>query len=120
MYGPYSTTSGPLMRTLTTSFARRAKTVGVASKKLLPINCPIVIKNSVPVPIMDFIKPVFKSLSDRSLLRKCLHGQTQNPNESVNSVIWARLPKIWFVGIRTVHLGVYDAVSTFNCGNVTK
>lgn len=77
-------------------------------------------KNSVPVPIMDFIKPVFKSLSDRSLLRKFLHGQTQNPNESVNSVIWARLPKIGFVGIKTLHLGVYDTVSTFNCGNVTK
>lgn len=61
-------------------------------------------KNSVPVHIMDFIKPVFKSLSDRSLLRKCLHGQTQIPNESVNSVMWARLPKIGFVGIKTLHL----------------
>lgn len=77
-------------------------------------------KNSVPVPIMEFIKPVFKSLADKELLNKCLHGKTQNPNESVNAVIWSRLPKTGFVGIKTLHFGVYDAVSTFNSGNVTK
>lgn len=77
-------------------------------------------KNSVPVCIMEFIKPIFRSLSDKELLKKCLHGKTQNPNESVNAVIWSRLPKTGFVGLKTLHLGVYDAVSSFNNGNVTK
>lgn len=77
-------------------------------------------KNSVPLPIMEFMKPVFESLSDMDLLKKCVHGKTQNPNESVNAVIWSPLPKTGFVGIRTLHLGVYDAVSAFNCGNISK
>ena len=68
---------------------------------------------------MEFIKPVFKSLSETELLKKCLHKQTQNPNESVNSVIWARLPKVGFVRIKILHFGVYEAVSTFNCGQIT-
>lgn len=77
-------------------------------------------KNSIPVAVMEFIKPVFKSLSNKELLRKCLHGKTQNPNESVNAVIWSRLLKTGFVGLKTLHFGVYDAVSVFNSGNVTK
>lgn len=77
-------------------------------------------RNSIPVAVMEFIKPVFKSLADPELLRKCLHGKTQNPNESVNHVIWSRLPKSGFVGIKTLHLGVYDAVSTFNIGQISR
>lgn len=77
-------------------------------------------QNSIPQPIMDFIKPVFQSLADVELLKKCTLEKTQNPNESVNSVIWSRLPKVGFVGIKTLHLGVYDAVASFNCGNTTK
>lgn len=76
--------------------------------------------NNIPTVIMEFIRPVFRSLSDTDLLKKCLHKKTQNPNESVNSVIWARLPKTGFVGIKTLHFGVYEAISTFNIGQVTK
>lgn len=77
-------------------------------------------KNSIPVSIMKFIKPVFESLSEGELLQKCLQKQTQNPNESVNSVIWARMPKSGFVGIKTLYFGAYQAVSTFNIGHITK
>lgn len=69
---------------------------------------------------MDVIKPIFRDLADTNLLKKCLHGRTQNPNECVNSVIWNRLPKTVFVGLSTLQLGLYDAVSTFNQGNITK
>lgn len=74
----------------------------------------------LPPAIMDEIKPIFRDLADISLLKKCLHGRTQNPNECVNHVIWNRLPKTVFVGINTLHFGVYDAVSSFNQGNITK
>lgn len=74
----------------------------------------------VPLPIMEVIKPVFRDLANPELLRKCLHGKTQNPNESVNSVIWTRVPKNVFVTIETLKFGVFDAVSCFNAGNVTK
>ncbi|GFV32518.1 hypothetical protein TNCV_1054991 [Trichonephila clavipes] len=35
------------------------------------------------------------------LIEKCLHGRTQNPNESFNKCIWERIPKTVFVGIET-------------------
>lgn len=75
-------------------------------------------KNSLPEAIIKAIKPVFQDLSNKTLLRKCLHGRTQNPNESLNNVIWTRLPKRIFVGRSTLEMGVYDAVITFNDGAV--
>ena len=74
----------------------------------------------LPSAVMENIKPIFKDLSEPDLLKNSLHGKTQNPNESVNSVIWARLPKTVFVTIKTLHLGTYDAISTFNKGNVVR
>lgn len=69
---------------------------------------------------MKFIKPLFESLSEGELLQKCLHKQTQNQNESDNSVILARMSKSGFVGIKTLCFGAYQAVSTFNIGHITK
>ena len=76
--------------------------------------------HSLPTAVMEAIKPVFKDLSDTQLLEKCLHGRTQNQNESVNNVIWTRIPKNVFVEINTLHFGVYDAIATYNKGNIVK
>ncbi|GFX46905.1 uncharacterized protein TNCV_4040491 [Trichonephila clavipes] len=54
------------------------------------------------------------------LRRKGLHGGTQNPNESVSNVIWFRVPKKIFVQIEVLSLGTYDAISSFNLGDVSK
>jgi hypothetical protein len=35
---------------------------------------------------MDEIEPVFRDLASEDLLKKCLHGRTQNTSESVNSL----------------------------------
>lgn len=43
--------------------------------------------------IMLEVKPIFPDLAHSSLLKKCLHGKNQNPNESVNNITWSRLPK---------------------------
>lgn len=77
-------------------------------------------KNSLPSAIMTEIKPIFRDLSDENLLKKCTHGNTQNVNESLNNVIWSRLPKKTFVGKDILELGVYDAIASFNLGLVTK
>ena len=45
-----------------------------------------------------------------------MHGRTQNQNESFNAMIWDRLPKIRFVSLQLLKLGVYDAVANFNVG----
>ncbi|GFY13308.1 uncharacterized protein TNCV_2335721 [Trichonephila clavipes] len=77
-------------------------------------------KNSLPVDVVEAMRPVFRDLANPELLKKCLHGGTQNPNESVNNVIWSRVPKKTFVQLEVLSLGTYDAVSSFNMGNVSK
>ena len=65
--------------------------------------------------VIKHIKPILVELSNDSLLQKCLHGKTQNQNESFNGTIWRRVPKHTYVGLRQFELGVYDAVS-LQCG----
>ncbi|GFT69180.1 uncharacterized protein TNCV_2253431 [Trichonephila clavipes] len=77
-------------------------------------------KNSLPVAVVEAMRPIFRDLSHPDLLKKCLHGKTQNPNESFHNVIWSRVPKATFVQIETLSLGVYDAVCSFIDGNVSK
>ena len=55
-------------------------------------------KPGLPSVVRDAIKLIFMGLSDDNLLKKYLHGQTQNNHESLNGVIWKRCPKDVFVG----------------------
>ena len=73
-----------------------------------------------PKVIMEEIKQIFKDLANPELLRKCLDGGTQNPSQSVNSVIWSRIPKSNFVLKSTLEFGVHEAIATFNNGNIVK
>lgn len=73
-------------------------------------------KHSLPSSVIDAIKPIYRDLTDEKLLKKCLHGQTQNLNESFNKCIWTRVPKTVFVTSPVLVIGVCDAVITFNEG----
>lgn len=77
-------------------------------------------KHSLAEPIMLAIKPVYRDLTKPELLRRCLHGKTQNPNESFNSCIWQRVKRTGFVGLKTLQLGTSDAVIAFNEGSIAK
>ncbi|GFW51858.1 uncharacterized protein TNCV_1187901 [Trichonephila clavipes] len=77
-------------------------------------------KHSLPESILLKVKKVFRDLTEKDLLKKCLHGRTQNPNESFNKCIWERIPKTVFVGIQTLKFGVMDAVICFNDGYVSR
>lgn len=70
--------------------------------------------------VMEEIKQIFRDLADPRLLVKCLHGQTQNPSESLNSVVWSRIPKTTLVMKGTLEFGVYEAIACFNKGNIIK
>lgn len=70
----------------------------------------------LPQSVLNIIKPVYMKLCSRELLEKCLHGKTQNANESFNGVIWQRIPKEVFVSLKTVKLGAYDATIQYNSG----
>eukprot|EP00794_Sanderia_malayensis_P002926 gene2926-3380_t len=72
---------------------------------------------NLPLAIREKLKPIFMDLSSDDLLKKCLHGQTQNENECLNSVIWKKCPKDVFVGRRVLELGVSCAVINFNNGS---
>lgn len=67
---------------------------------------------------MTLVKPIYRDLSHPDLLKKCLHGKTQNCNESFNNSVWTRCPKRVFVRLRTLELCAYDAVGSFNDGNI--
>lgn len=71
----------------------------------------------LPDHIIALIKPIYARLSNDDLLKKCLDGKTQNQNESLNGMIWNRLPKTVFVGADVLNFGAYDGVAHFNIGN---
>ncbi|GFX02233.1 uncharacterized protein TNCV_138091 [Trichonephila clavipes] len=73
-------------------------------------------KHSLPDAVLFKIKKNFRDLTAKELLLKCLHGRTQNPNESFNNCVWNRVPKKLFVSKRTLQMGVMDAVIGFNEG----
>ena len=72
----------------------------------------------LPVPVIAHVKQIFNDLSKQELLEKCLHGKTQNQNESFHSTIWNRVPKTTHIGLETFEFGVYDAIATFNIGRI--
>ena len=72
----------------------------------------------LPEEAIKHLKPLFESISDDSLLIKCLHGKTQNQNESFNGLIWRRTPKDHFVKMASFELAVYDVAAHFNIGNL--
>ncbi|GFV17770.1 uncharacterized protein TNCV_3036851 [Trichonephila clavipes] len=47
----------------------------------------------LPQKLIKIIKPHYMKLCDKDLLNKCLHGKTQNANESFNGILWKFIPK---------------------------
>ena len=66
----------------------------------------------------SFLEVQRSFLEVQRLLQKCLHGQTQNVNESLNGIIWTRCPKRVYVGRNIVEIGVSSAVINFNDGSL--
>ena len=65
---------------------------------------------------LELLEPVFKRLSEQSLLRRCLPGFSQNSNESINSLVWMRAPKHKYHGPQRVEMAAMGAVIQFNEG----
>ncbi|GFV63390.1 uncharacterized protein TNCV_138891 [Trichonephila clavipes] len=56
-------------------------------------------------------------LSHPALLKQCLGGKTQNPNESLNSLIWKFCPKTICSSLQIAEIAANLATSVFNDGN---
>lgn len=77
--------------------------------------------------LLEEIRPIFQDLSHTDLLRRCLHGGTQNATRNskwdsrlLNSIIWSRVPKSTLVMKQSFEFGVYEAVACYNIGNIAK
>ncbi|GFY16845.1 uncharacterized protein TNCV_4338461 [Trichonephila clavipes] len=64
------------------------------------------------------ILPIYQRLSSNELLERCIRCGTQNANESLHSMIWAKCPKEIFVNKRRVKRAVTEAVCEYNKGTV--
>ena len=66
--------------------------------------------------VVKHLKSIYQDLTSDTLLKKCLHGKTQNQNESVSGMVWERVPKTRYVALEKLEFGFYDAVANFNYG----
>ena len=72
---------------------------------------------SLPKWVHDIIRSVFDNLANDELLTKCVHGETQNPNEAFNTIIWTRCPKTIYVNRQVLETGVNSEVLHYNEGS---
>ncbi|GFU70635.1 CCHC-type domain-containing protein [Trichonephila clavipes] len=86
---------------------QRAKAAGSLLKE---------IEQGLPNKIINQIKPTYLKLCNETLLKKCLHGKTQNCNESYNNILWNIVPKNIFIGLETFRLGALLALILYNSG----
>ena len=73
-------------------------------------------KKGLPDAVVKYIQPVFEDLADEELLKRCLHGKTQNVNENLNKLIRDRCSKEYFVDRYTVEEAAWSALSYLNDG----
>ena len=71
---------------------------------------------NISEPIYKLIRPLWLRLSSDDILKKCLHGRTQNVNEAFNQLVWKRAPKDVFLGKYVFQIAVASAVVSFNDG----
>ncbi|GFT19847.1 uncharacterized protein TNCV_4992981 [Trichonephila clavipes] len=64
------------------------------------------------------ILPIYQRLASNELLERCKRCGTQNANESLHSMIWAKCPKEIFVNKRLVKRAVTEVVCEYNKGTV--
>lgn len=62
---------------------------------------------------VEQLEHVYVRFSDEKLLKRCLPGHTQNPNECINSLVWIRCPKHRWFGRKCVEMAGISATSHF-------
>ncbi|GFV15168.1 uncharacterized protein TNCV_4650001 [Trichonephila clavipes] len=103
--------------------ALQEKPRGVSTNmRLLTVKNPRNNKLKVGTPINEkFLSKIFRffqRLASNELLERCIQCGTQNANESLHSIIWAKSPKEIFINKRCVKRVVTEAVCENNKGTV--
>nr|XP_012148628.1 PREDICTED: uncharacterized protein LOC105663565 [Megachile rotundata] len=73
-------------------------------------------KLSLSDKVLKILKPIYEDLTSTNLLERCIGAETQNNNESLNSLIWTFAPKHIHCGARTVQIATFLATCIFNEG----
>ena len=68
----------------------------------------------LPNNVIYHVKSIYQNLTKPEDLKKCLHGKTQNQNESYNDLIWGRAPKFRYCAFDKLAFAVYDSTANFN------
>ncbi|XP_014472349.1 PREDICTED: uncharacterized protein LOC106743225 isoform X2 [Dinoponera quadriceps] len=66
--------------------------------------------------VQAVVKSIYEDLSKDDLLTRCLGAETQNNNESLNSLIWTFAPKHLHSGAQIVQIATFLAVVILNEG----
>ena len=69
-------------------------------------------KGDFPINVRRAILLIYQSLCKSDIMEKCLHGKTQNANESFNGIIWNCVLKATHVSLDFISAGVYIALLT--------
>ena len=70
---------------------------------------------------LDTLEPLYTNrFASFELLSQCLPGVTQNVLESINSILWQKVPKHKFHGTKRVHIGACSTVIYYNQGATGK
>ena len=77
------------------------------------------VKTPLNKMVFQQVLPVYKRLSENSLLERCSKSLTQNANESLHSRNWQRCPKTIFVSKERVEMAVVEAICEYNVGIVS-
>ena len=73
---------------------------------------------TVPPYVTEAIRPISSPYLLTLYSEECMHGGTENTNESFHIVIWQRCPKTTFCGRSRVELAVAHATVVFNNGEL--
>ncbi|CAF1345396.1 unnamed protein product [Didymodactylos carnosus] len=73
-------------------------------------------KHSLPLAVMNAIRPVFTELASRATLNRVLNGSSENANESFHSILWSFAPKNRYSPGTIIDVCVALAVLVYNDG----
>ena len=95
------------------SWCKWQQDIATGTKTYKPDDC-------LPGVFCDLLSPTFMTLSESKLLERCVRGATQNRNECINALVWARCPKNKHHGAKSVRCAVASSVCHFHSGASSK
>ena len=66
--------------------------------------------------VQKHLLPIYETLSEETLMERCLGNFSQNANQSFHGLIWRLAPKYVHAGFKIVQIATFIATVTFNDG----